>query len=98
MGWLIAAGILVLLAVLPLGVSAIYDEAGPVVRLIAGPTRVCVYPSKPKNEKKAKDKTKKKEKSTKSTKTDKKSEKKPAEKKGGSIQDFSPSFLLCWNS
>ena len=65
MGWLIAAGVLILLAVLPLGVSAVYDEAGPVVRLIAGPVRICVYPSKPKKEKeseKSKKETEKKEK------------------------------------
>ncbi len=48
MGWLIAFGVLVLLAILPLGVSARYDAAGPAVRLIAGPGRLLLYPRKKK--------------------------------------------------
>ena len=35
MGWLIALGVLVLLALLPLGISARYDASGALVRLIA---------------------------------------------------------------
>ena len=34
MGWLIAAGVLILLTVLPVGISAVYDSHGPVARLI----------------------------------------------------------------
>ncbi len=44
MGWLITLGILFLLAVLPLGVSVKYDEDGPLVKVIAGPIRMTLYP------------------------------------------------------
>ena len=53
MGWWITLGILVLLAILPLGVSVKYDGDGPLVRIIAGPARVTVFPV-PKKEKKEK--------------------------------------------
>lgn len=56
MGWWIALGILVLLAILPLGVNVRYDADGPVVRIIAGPVRYTLIPKKkkdrPKKEKK----------------------------------------------
>ena len=64
MGWLIALGILAVLAVLPLGVSVRYDADGVVVRLIIGPVKITLYPrpkkeKKPQKEKKAeKDKNK----------------------------------------
>lgn len=48
MGWIITLGILVLLAVLPLGVSVHYDVSGPRVRLIAGPVRITLFPRKKK--------------------------------------------------
>lgn len=51
MGWLIALGILVFLAVLPLGVSAAYDGEGPLVRLLIGPVRLRLFPAKKKKEK-----------------------------------------------
>lgn len=54
MGWLIALGILVLLAVLPLGASVIYDSAGALVRIIAGPLKLQVFPVKKKKDKKPK--------------------------------------------
>lgn len=87
MGWLIALAVIVLVAICPLGVSARYDEDGPVVRLQAGFLRFGLIPS-------SKDKKKKKEKP-------KKTEKKPApvnttstpakkKKKGGSFTDFLP--------
>ena len=58
MGWLIALAVIVLLAILPLGVSAVYDEAGPLIRLIFGPVRLQVFPAKKKTSapKKAKEK------------------------------------------
>jgi hypothetical protein len=87
MFWLITAGVLVLLAVLPLGVSAAYDEGGPLVRLIAGPIRIQVYPAKPKKEK---SKDQKPKKTTEKKQEKKKTEEKPAEKKGGSVRDFLP--------
>ena len=51
MGWLIALGVLFLLAALPLGVSAKYDSGGPLVKIIAGPIRFTLFP-RPKKEKK----------------------------------------------
>lgn len=48
MGWMITLGILVLLAVLPLGVSVHYDESGPLVRLLAGPVKITLFPRKKK--------------------------------------------------
>ena len=90
MGWLIAAGVLALLAVLPLGVTAIYSEDGPVARLIVGPIRIQVYPSKGK-----KDKEKKEEEKVEKPKTAKgKTEKKADTKKGGSFRDFLPLVKL----
>ena len=92
MGWLITLGILLLLGILPLGVSAVYDEGGPLVRIIAGPLRFKVFPAaknkKKKDKKKDKD-TKKKDKG----KSDKASGKKSGtkgKKKGGPITDFLP--------
>lgn len=49
MGWLITLGILFLLAILPLGASVKYDDAGPLVRIIAGPIRFTVFPMKKKD-------------------------------------------------
>ena len=51
-GWLIALCIVILLAILPLGVSVIYNEDGLLVRVIAGFVRIKVFPLK-KKEKKA---------------------------------------------
>ena len=103
MGWLITLGILTLLAVLPLGVSVRYDEGGAVVRVIAGPVRITLFPrpkkdKKPKKEKKSKDKpTKEAEKQPEAApaaapkaepaKTEPKEKPKAS---GGSLTDFLP--------
>ena len=84
MGWLIALGILTLIAILPIGVSAIYDEDGPRASIIAGPIRIPVFPLKKKEKK---EKPKKVTKQTKPKAAAKKPEKK---KSGGSIYDFLP--------
>lgn len=100
MGWLIALGIVVVLAILPLGASVIYDRNGPLVRIIAGPLKIQVFPMK----KKAKQDKPKKEKKKKEPETeDASSEEQPAEPakekkkkspkdpdEGGSILDFWP--------
>jgi len=85
MGWLIALAVILLLGCLPLGASVWYDTDGPLVRLIAGPIRIQLFPAKKKKEKvkKPKEKPKKAE----------KAESKPAEpkeKKGGKLTDFLP--------
>ena len=87
MGWLIAAGVLFLLAILPVGISALYNEDGPLVNLLIGPVKILLFPSKKKDETDKKDK-KEKKKPKKEGKTT--SEKKKEKKKGGSIQDFLP--------
>ena len=85
MGLIIALGIVILILLLPLGVSAIYDGEGPRVAILAGPVRIPVLPAK-KKDKKPKRKKEKKKPAAKAT---------PAkaahkEKKGGSLTDFLP--------
>ena len=96
MGWLIALAVLVLLAALPLGVSVKYDSGGPLVRLLAGPGKLTLYPrpkKKPKPEKKAPEKPAKPEKpkqeEPKPPQPPKEEAPKPQEK-GGSLLDFLP--------
>ena len=107
MGRLITLAVLVLLAVLPLGVSVLYDSEGPLVRVIAGPLKIKVFPL-PKKQKKEK---KKKETIPDPEAEAKKAEeaalpkppqppapeKKPREKKGGSWTDFIPFVKLGLN-
>ena len=97
MGWLITGGILLMLAMLPLGVRIKYDEDGPLVKLILGPLKLTVYPL-PKKEKKEKKKPE-----PKVTQEDEnlpkppqppKAKKPTGEKKGGSVLDFLPLVKL----
>ena len=105
MGWIITLGVLFLLAILPLGVSVKYDEDGAVVKVIAGPVKITLFPrpKKDKTEKKQKIKDpetpKEPEKQADPAKTEQpvkepssKDEKKenPAKKSGGPITDFLP--------
>lgn len=86
MGWVIFAGVLLLLAILPLGVWIRYDEAGPLVRVVAGPLKITVFPVR-----KKKSAAPKKEKAPKPESSQKKKEQQPAKKaKGGSLTDFLP--------
>ena len=84
MGWLIALGVLTLLAIMPIGVSFRYDDDGPLVRVLFGAFGVTVYPSG-----KTKSKKEAPEKPSKDNKSSMKTAKTP-EKKGGKIQDFVP--------
>lgn len=97
-GWLIFLGILVAIAILPVGGSVRYDEGGPEVKLILGPIRLLLFP-RPKKEKK----TDQKKEKTKKTKPETKEEPIPdgppegapskkleKPKKGGSLLDFLP--------
>ena len=86
MGWLIALAVLTVLAVLPLGVSASYDEVGFFLKVIAGPVRIQLLPAKKKEKKPKKEKPKKK---TASAPAQTKAEPKQG-KKGGSLKDFLP--------
>lgn len=90
MGWLITLGILILLAILPLGAAVQYHSEGFFLDVIAGPVRIPILPKKkkgPKKENKKKEK-KKKSKSDKKGKGEAAGEKK--KKKGGPITDFLP--------
>lgn len=110
MGWLIALGILVLLAILPLGVSALYDADGPVVRVIAGPVRLTVFPLKKKKDEAGKKKPeKKKQKKAKAPEAARPDEKQAAKQQakpeaaqqpkqqGGSITDFLPLVSMAFD-
>ena len=88
MGWLIALGILVLIAILPVGASVLFDSDGFRASIIAGPLRIPVFPVKKKEKKEKKESTKKPEKKKADKTTTKKTE--PKKKSGGSIQDFLP--------
>lgn len=86
MGWFIALGILVLLAIFPLGISVRYDEEGFAAKMIAGPLRLMLYPRKRKEKN---TETPKQGKPPKSTGTPA-AEPKPKTKKGGPLADFLP--------
>lgn len=86
MGWLIALGILVLLAILPLGATARYNADGLTVKLIAGPVRIPLLPTKEKEPKPKKNKENKTK--TGASKTTGKERKK--QEQGGSWTDFLP--------
>ena len=100
MGWLVTLGIITLLAVLPLGVSARYDENGAVVKLIAGPVRITLFP-RPKKDKKekeeknadtqpAEEKTLAQKKSAEPEKPEQPKVDPEAKKSGGPLTDFLP--------
>ena len=84
MGWYIALGILVLLAIIPVGISLIYDEDGLFLSLLLGIISIQIYPSN--KEKKTAEKEEKKSVETPSSN----GRKAPKEKKGGKLSDFMP--------
>ena len=97
MGWLITLGILLLLAVLPLGVRIRYNSEGILVKVIAGPVKITVYPLPGKKKKEKKKKEPKKTAAAQEEDLPKppqppKEKKKKAEQKekGGSLLDFLP--------
>lgn len=87
MGWLIALGILVLLAVLPVGVCLIYNEDGLILSLLLGAIKIKLFPKASTEKKKEKPKKKKKQKQKNTATKDKKKNKK---KSGGKLTDFLP--------
>ena len=101
MGWLIALGIVLLLAVLPIGVRVRYNSEGFVLKIIAGPVKITLLP-RPKKKKKEKKKKDKKEKTKDAPAAEEEDlpkppqppkapkKKKPKEEKGGSLLDFLP--------
>jgi len=96
MGWIITFGILILLAVLPLGARIRYDAGGLLVRLVLGPVKLTVYP-RPKKEKKEKKEPEKKQEAAQKQEENlpkppqpPKEEKQKEKKQGGSLTDFLP--------
>ncbi len=80
MGWLIALGVLTLLAVLPVGVRALYGEDGFFLFLLIGPVKIRILPARNKKEKTKKEKA--------PTSVENKTE--PQEKNRGKLSDFLP--------
>ena len=87
MGWYITLAILILLAILPLGASVLYDAEGVRVRVVAGPLKLQVFPLKKKPKK---DKPQKEKKKKPVHEPGEPGAPKPKEKKGGSWKDFLP--------
>ena len=87
MGWLIALGVLVLIAIIPAGASVFYDVDGFRAFVIAGPFRIPVFPVKKKEKK---EKTKKEDKKKTGKPSSSKTKAKEEKKKGGSLLDFLP--------
>lgn len=100
MGVWIAAAIVLILAVLPLGVRVRYNSAGLILRVIAGPLKITVFPrkKKPKKQKVKQKKPKEEQNAEPSASEDKPSqppEAQPEQKeKGGSIARFLPFIKL----
>ena len=90
MGWLIALGVLVLIAIIPAGASIFYDEDGFRAFVIAGPFRIPVFPVKKKEKKEKKEKPKKEVKKKTGKTSAAKANPKEKKKKGGSLLDFLP--------
>lgn len=90
MGWLIALGVVFLLAILPLGVSAIYNAHGFFLRVIIGPLRITILPGKKRPKREKKDGKKKQAKVKQEKNVSKQAKKKHQDKAGGSILDFMP--------
>ena len=98
MGWLIALGILVLLAITPVGVHARYNSDGILLRAIVGPVKITQLPRKKKEKKRESTEKPVKPKKEKVPKQKKKPDK-PADnqEKGGSVTDFLPLLQLVFD-
>ena len=100
MGVWIAAAIVLILAVIPLGVRVRYNSAGLILRVIAGPLKITVFPrkKKPKKQKVKQKKPKEEQNAEPSASEDKPPqppEAQPEQKeKGGSIARFLPFIKL----
>lgn len=103
MGWWIALGVVFLLGILPLGVSARYSGEGALLRVIAGPVRLTLFPRK-KKEKKPKpppktDKQPGSEEESLPKPPQPPKQEPPADRKekGGSLRDFLPLVKVALN-
>ena len=92
MGWVIFFAVVLLLAILPLGVFVSYDEDGVLVKIVAGPVKITLFP-RPKKEKKSEKKSKKKTSASPAEQLPKPPQppkQVQEKKKGGSWTDFLP--------
>ena len=103
MGWWIALGVVFLLGILPLGVSARYGGEGPLLRVVIGPVRLTLFPRK-KKEKKPKpppktDKQPGSEEESLPKPPQPPKQEPPADRKekGGSLRDFLPLVKVALN-
>ena len=104
MGWWITLGILIFLAVLPLGVRFCYDAGGPLVKVVVGPVKCTVYPRPRKVQKPQKETPKEPERVRKQEEENlpeppqpPRAEKAPKKKTGGSLTDFLPFVKLAFD-
>ncbi len=89
MGWLIAVGVLILLAIIPLGISLRYDSGGAVVKLIVSVFQFTLHPCvKSKKHTDADNEPKKKKSRKRAVGTA--SEENTSSQTGGSWKDFLP--------
>lgn len=77
MGWIIALGVLTLLALMPIGVNVLYAQKGLFLTLALGPVRIQAFPRKGKRKDGHSD-------------SEKARKEKSSDKKGGSLRDFLP--------
>lgn len=92
MGWVIFFAVVLLLAILPLGVFVSYDEDGVLVKIVAGPVKITLFP-RPKKKKKSEKKSKKKTSASTAEplpKPPQPPKQVPEKKRGGSWTDFLP--------
>jgi hypothetical protein len=92
MGWLIALGVSVLLAVTPVGIRLRYNSEGIFLQAVMGLVHITVLPKKKKSKdnKRAKDKKQPPDKEKKPAKKTGKSSAPSAKEQGGSVTDFLP--------
>lgn len=82
MGWVITLAVLALLGCVPLGISGIYEAAGPVANWLVGPVKIPLYPPKKKDINHGNKEQKKL--------PGEQGSAKKTNKKGGSLSDFLP--------
>lgn len=84
MGWLIAFGLLLLIALIPLGIRLIYNQDGLYLSFLAGWIRIALYPRE------KKDKSKEKKDKPDRKKTSGQNAKGKEKTQGGKLKDFMP--------
>lgn len=87
MGGVIALGILILLAMLPIGIRLIYNAEGIRVKLHVGPVKYTLYPGKKSKEQEQAEAEQKQKKAADTPATESKGKKKES---GGKLADFLP--------